>query len=81
MREKDQRKYAKKLIKLAKKSPECYTKGDVRFAKLIKSRLKKKDDKTNVRRSVEQMEGLCKPPMVETEAKHRRMLWSDTEVL
>jgi hypothetical protein len=48
MREKDQRKYAKKLIKLAKKSPEWYTKGDVRFAKLIKSRLKKKDDKTNV---------------------------------
>ena len=46
--EKEQKRYAKKLIKLAKKSPECYTKGDVRFAKLIKSRLKKKDDKTNV---------------------------------
>ena len=46
--EKEQKRYAKKLIKLAKKSPEWYTKGDVRFAKLIKSRLKKKDDKTNV---------------------------------
>ena len=48
MREKDQRKYAKKLIKLAKCCPQWYTKGDVRFAKLIKSRLKRKDDKTNV---------------------------------
>ena len=35
------RKYAKKLIKLAKKHPEYYSKEEVRFAKRMKKLLKK----------------------------------------
>ena len=36
------RKTAKRLIKLAKKHPEYYTKEEVMYAKLIKRMLKKK---------------------------------------
>tara|TARA_Y100001970_G_scaffold104848_1_gene131247 strand:+ start:88 stop:240 length:153 start_codon:yes stop_codon:yes gene_type:complete len=35
------RKYAKKLIKIAKKHPEYYSKEEVRFAKRMKKLLKK----------------------------------------
>ena len=33
---------AKKIIKIAKKHPDLYTKQDVRYAKLIRRRLKNK---------------------------------------
>ena len=38
---KDKRKTAKKIIKLAKKHPEWYTKEDVKYAKYIRKSLKK----------------------------------------
>jgi len=38
---KDTRKTAKRIIKLAKKHPEWYTKEEVKYAKLIRKRLKK----------------------------------------
>ena len=38
---KDTRKTAKRIIKLAKKHPEWYTKEEVNYAKLIRKRLKK----------------------------------------
>ena len=38
---KDKRKSAKKIIKLAKKHPEWYTKEDVKYAKYIRKSLKK----------------------------------------
>ena len=38
---KDTRKTAKKIIKLAKKHPEWYTKDEVRYAKLVRKSLKK----------------------------------------
>ena len=38
---KDKRKTAKKIIKLAKKHPEWYTKEEVKYAKLIRKKLKK----------------------------------------
>jgi hypothetical protein len=40
---KDKRRSAKKIIKLAKKHPEWYTKEEVRYAKYIKKSLKKKN--------------------------------------
>ena len=40
---KDRRKSAKKIIKLAKKHPEWYTKEDVKYAKYIRKKLKKHD--------------------------------------
>ena len=40
---KDKRKSAKKIIKLAKKHPEWYTKEEVKYAKLIRKKLKKND--------------------------------------
>jgi len=39
---KDKRKTAKRIIKLAKKHPEWYTKEDVKYAKYIRKTLKKK---------------------------------------
>ena len=38
---KDKRKTAKKIIKLAKKHPEWYTKEEVKYAKYIRKSLKK----------------------------------------
>jgi len=38
---KDTRKTAKRIIKLAKKHPEWYTREEVKYAKLIRKRLKK----------------------------------------
>ena len=38
---KDKRKSAKKIIKLAKKHPEWYTKEEVKYAKYIRKSLKK----------------------------------------
>ena len=38
---KDKRKTAKKIIKLAKKHPEWYTKEEVKYAKFIRKKLKK----------------------------------------
>ena len=38
---KDKRKSAKKIIKLAKKHPEWYTKEEVKYAKFIRKKLKK----------------------------------------
>ena len=40
---KDKRKSAKKIIKLAKKHPEWYTKEEVKYAKYIRKELKKKN--------------------------------------
>ena len=40
---KDKRKTAKRIIKLAKKHPEWYTKEDVKYAKFIRKKLKKND--------------------------------------
>ena len=39
-----QRKMAKRLIKVAKKSPDLYTKEDVQYAKLIKKANKKSNN-------------------------------------
>ena len=39
-----QRKTAKRLIKVAKKSPDLYTKEDVQYAKLIKKANKKSNN-------------------------------------
>ena len=38
---KDKRKTAKRILKLAKKHPEWYTKEEVKYAKLIRKKLKK----------------------------------------
>ena len=38
---KDKRKTAKRIIKLAKKHPEWYTKEEVKYAKLVRNSLKK----------------------------------------
>ena len=38
---KDRRKTAKKIIKLAKKHPTWYTKEEVKYAKLVRKKLKK----------------------------------------
>ena len=38
---KDTRKTAKRIIKLAKKHPEWYTREEVKYAKFIRKRLKK----------------------------------------
>ena len=38
---KDKRRSAKKIIKLAKKHPEWYTKDEVKYARLIRKSLKK----------------------------------------
>ena len=40
-RRKDTRKTAKRIIKLAKKHPEWYTREEVKYAKLIRKKLKK----------------------------------------
>tara|TARA_A100001035_G_scaffold248039_1_gene217937 strand:- start:23 stop:313 length:291 start_codon:yes stop_codon:yes gene_type:complete len=44
---KDTRKTAKRIIKLAKKHPEWYTDQDVKYAKLIRKQLKKKNYATS----------------------------------
>ena len=47
---KDKRKSAKKIIKLAKKHPEWYTKEEVKYAKYIRKSLKKNNatSETNI---------------------------------
>jgi hypothetical protein len=37
------KKAAKKIIKRAKKHPDWYTKSDVRFAKMVKKRIKQEE--------------------------------------
>ena len=37
------KKAAKEIIKRAKKHPDWYTKSDVRFAKMVKKRIKQKE--------------------------------------
>ena len=39
----DDKKAAKKLIKLAKKHPDWYTEKDVYYAKLVKKRIKEEE--------------------------------------
>lgn len=39
----EDKKAAKKIIKRAKKHPDWYTDGEVRFAKMIKKRIKKQE--------------------------------------
>jgi len=39
------KKAAKKIIKRAKKHPEWYTKEEVRFAKMVRRRIKEKESK------------------------------------
>ena len=41
------KKAAKKLIKIAKLKPEYYTQAEVTYARIIKKRLKQKDSKTS----------------------------------
>ena len=41
------KKAAKKLIKLAKKHPEWYSKSDIRYAKMVKKRLKEEEKAQN----------------------------------
>tara|TARA_B100001287_G_scaffold142630_1_gene119933 strand:- start:829 stop:957 length:129 start_codon:yes stop_codon:yes gene_type:complete len=38
----EDKKAAKRIIKIAKKNPNMYTKEDVRYAKMIRKKLKKK---------------------------------------
>ncbi len=48
MYSKEDKKYAKKIIKVAKKHPEFYTAADVRFAKMIKKRIKFMKDQNSI---------------------------------
>ena len=48
---KDKRKSAKKIIKLAKKHPEWYTKEEVKYAKYIRKSLKKNNATSEVSNS------------------------------
>tara|TARA_E500000331_G_scaffold154504_1_gene150099 strand:+ start:330 stop:467 length:138 start_codon:yes stop_codon:yes gene_type:complete len=41
-------KAAKKIIKLAKKHPDWYSKNDVYYAKMMKKQLKKEKNETDV---------------------------------
>ena len=43
-------KAAKKIIKIAKKHPEYYTKDDIKYAKMVKKRIKR--DKKNAKENV-----------------------------
>ena len=45
------KKAAKKIIKRAKKHPDWYTKEDVRFAKMVKRRIKDEKVKKNESRT------------------------------
>jgi len=59
---KDKRKTAKKIIKLAKKHPEWYTKEEVKYAKYIKKSLKKNNATSETGNSDSQSggdDGLC----------------------
>ena len=40
----EDRKAAKRIIKIAKKNPNMYTKEDVRYAKMIRKKLKKEQN-------------------------------------
>jgi len=48
MYSKDDKKYAKKIIKIAKKHPDYYTKSEVRYAKMIKKRIKFMKDQNSI---------------------------------
>ena len=59
---KDKRKSAKKIIKLAKKHPEWYTKEEVKYAKYIRKSLKKNNATSETDNSDSQSggdDGLC----------------------
>ena len=59
---KDKRKSAKKIIKLAKKHPEWYTKEEVKYAKYIRKSLKKNNATSETDNSDSQGggdDGLC----------------------
>ena len=43
----DDKKAAKKLIKLAKKHPDWYTKKDVYYAKMVKKQIKEQEKSQN----------------------------------
>tara|TARA_B100001113_G_scaffold285843_1_gene241181 strand:+ start:100 stop:420 length:321 start_codon:yes stop_codon:yes gene_type:complete len=48
MYSKDDKKYAKKIIKIAKKHPDYYTESEVRYAKMIKKRIKFMKDQNSI---------------------------------
>ena len=54
---KDKRKTAKKIIKLAKKHPEWYTKEEVKYAKYIRKSLKKNNATSETDNSDSQSRG------------------------
>ena len=54
---KDKRKSAKKIIKLAKKHPEWYTREEVKYAKYIRKELKKKNANSETDNSHTQSRG------------------------
>ena len=43
------KKAAKKIIKRAKKHPEWYTESDIKYAKMVKKRIKKEKKEANAR--------------------------------
>ena len=43
------KKAAKKIIKRAKKHPEWYTESDIKYAKMVKKRIKREKKEANAR--------------------------------
>jgi len=48
MYSKEDKKYAKKIIKIAKKHPDYYTDSEVKYAKMIKKRIKYMKDQNSI---------------------------------
>ena len=48
MYSKEDKKYAKKIIKIAKRHPDYYTESEVKYAKMIKKRIKYMKDQNSI---------------------------------
>lgn len=48
MYSKEDKKYAKKIIKIAKKHPDYYTDSEVKYAKMVKKRIKYMKDQNSI---------------------------------
>ena len=75
---KDKRKSAKKIIKLAKKHPEWYTKEEVKYAKYIRKSLKKNNATSEVSYSHPEGrgdDGLCGESQQPKQSKQPQRGW------
>ena len=75
---KDKRKSAKKIIKLAKKHPEWYTKEEVKYAKYIRKSLKKNNATSEVSNSHPEGrgdDGLCGESQQPKQSKQPKRGW------